>query len=239
MTTALDPTENLAALQARTLFVIRDGRLTAINDVGRPAPPRCFLSYTASAVEAWTSTAVPADLADELHRWAAAQPPAALAEVVGPPAEVARLLARHAPVTRSFVGPAFVVPESADTPAVPGIVLRDCGPSTASLFRETFPEVADSLTERQPTVAAFDGDRVVAVCCAARNSGTAYEAGTETLPGHRGRGLAPALVTRWARLVRARGGARPLYSTEWDNLASLSVARRLGMDQYAVNVNLY
>ncbi|MHB6904008.1 GNAT family N-acetyltransferase [Streptomyces yunnanensis] len=238
MTTAPDSTENLAALQARTLFVIRDGRLTAINDVGHPAPPRCFLSYTASAVEAWTSTAVPADMADELHRWAADQPPAALADVVSPPAEAARLLARHAPVTQSFVGPAFVVPDSTGEPALPGITLRDCGPSTASLFRETFPEVADSIAERQPTVAAFDGDLVVAVCCAARNSGAAYEAGTETLPTHRGRGLAPALVTRWARQVRARG-ARPLYSTEWDNLASLSVARRLGMDQYAVNVNLY
>ncbi|MYT29978.1 MULTISPECIES: GNAT family N-acetyltransferase [unclassified Streptomyces] len=238
MTTAPDPTQNLAALQAQTLFVIRHGRLTAINDVGHPAPPRCFLSCTASAVQAWTSIAVPADLADELHRWAADQPPATLAEAVSPPAEAARLLARHAPVTHSFVGPAFVVPDSTDEPTPPGITLRNCGPSTAPLFRETFPEVADSIAERQPTVAAFDGDRPVAVCCAARNSGAAYEAGTETLPTHRGRHLAPALVARWARLVRARG-ATPLYSTEWDNRASLSVARRLGMDQYAVNVNLY
>ncbi|MCK7624505.1 GNAT family N-acetyltransferase [Streptomyces sp. RS10V-4] len=237
MTTALDPAENLARLQARTLFVIRGGRLTAINDVGRPAPPRCFLSYTAWGVEAWSSSAVPADLDDELRRWAADQPPAVLSRIVGPPAEVVRLLARHGPVTRTFVGPAFVVPDSAGEPAVPGMTLRDCGPSTAPVFRDTFPELADSIAERQPAVAAFDGERPVAVCCAARDSGAAYEAGTETLPSHRGRGLAPALVTRWARLVRARG-ARPLYSTEHDNLASLAVARRLGMTRYAVNVTL-
>ncbi|WP_411142179.1 GNAT family N-acetyltransferase [Streptomyces sp. x-80] len=238
MTAAVDSPEDLAPIQARTLFVMQDGRLTAINDVGRPAPPRCFLSYTASAVTAWTSTAVPADLADALHRWAADQPPATLTETVGPPADVVRLLARHAPVTQSFAGPAFAVPDSAGTPAPPGITLRDCDPSESSFFRETFPEVAGTLAERQPAVAAFDGHRAVAVCCAARDGGEAYEAGTETLPSHRGRGIASALVTRWARLVRARG-ARPLYSTEWDNHSSLSVAKRLAMEQYAVNVSLY
>nr|AKT74180.1 putative acetyltransferase [Streptomyces microaureus]AKT74210.1 putative acetyltransferase [Streptomyces kasugaensis]BAA25658.1 ORF F [Streptomyces kasugaensis] len=238
MTAAAASPEDLAPIQARTLFVMRDGRLTAINDVGRPAPPRCFLSYTATAVTAWTSTAVPADLTDELDRWAADQTPAPLTELVSPPAGALRLLARHAPVTESFVGPAYAVPDSADTPAPPGITLRDCGPSESSRFRETFPEVADTLAERQPTVAAFDGHRAVAVCCAARDGGEAYEAGTETLPSHRGRGLASALVTRWARLVRARG-ARPLYSTEWDNHSSLSVAKRLAMELYAVNVSLY
>jgi len=36
----------------------------------------------------------------------------------------------------------------------------------------------------------------------------------------------------WARLVAASGAA-PLYSTSWENTASQSVARKLGLVQFA------
>ena len=86
-------------------------------------------------------------------------------------------------------------------------------------------------------VAAFDGDRAVAVCASARIGAQACEAGVETVPAYRGRGLAAAVTARWADEVRARG-LLPLYSTSWDNLGSRGVARRLGMIRYAATIAL-
>jgi predicted GNAT family acetyltransferase len=50
----------------------------------------------------------------------------------------------------------------------------------------------------------------------------------ETLPDYRGYGLAARVVGGWGRAVQA-AGATPIYGTTFDNLASLGVARRLGL----------
>ncbi|WP_053644675.1 GNAT family N-acetyltransferase [Streptomyces sp. XY431] len=230
----------LAAVQAEALYVMDDeGVLTAVNDVGRPAPARCFLSRTRASVRVWTSAELPAATATAIRAWAAAQPPVEdLTEVAEVPAEVARLVAGHRPVTDTFVGPAFAVLDPLASPELPGLRFEVCGPDRAEVFRADFPEVTATLAERQPTVAAFDGDRPVGVCCSARVGRWACEAGTETLPEYRGRGIASALVARWAEQVEATGRTA-LYSTEWDNHSSLAVARRLGLPLYAVNINLY
>ena len=81
-------------------------------------------------------------------------------------------------------------------------------------------------------LAVMASGHAVSVCCCARRSEQAAEAGVETAPGLRGRGLAPRVTAAWALAVRELG-LTPLYSTSWENGASLAVAHKLGLIPYA------
>jgi predicted GNAT family acetyltransferase len=70
--------------------------------------------------------------------------------------------------------------------------------------------------------------RVVSLCASVHASPAFHHAGVETAPAARGRGYAGRAVSAWAALVRT-SGAQPLYGTTFDNLASQTVARRLGL----------
>lgn len=61
-----------------------------------------------------------------------------------------------------------------------------------------------------------------------RTGGGAAEAGVITLSEFRGHGFAASVTAVWAASVRT-SVRTPVYSTWWENLASLSVARRLAL----------
>jgi predicted GNAT family acetyltransferase len=65
----------------------------------------------------------------------------------------------------------------------------------------------------------------------------AAEAGVETDAAFRGLGFAARVTAAWALAIRASGRI-PLYSTSWSNTASLAVARKLGLTQYATDWSL-
>lgn len=65
----------------------------------------------------------------------------------------------------------------------------------------------------------------------------AAEAGVETQEPARERGHARRVVAAWAAQVRA-AGLRPLYSTWWENSASLALAASLGAVAYAEDFHL-
>ena len=93
------------------------------------------------------------------------------------------------------------------------------------------------LAARAPCLAAIEEGRAVALCFCSRVGARAAEAGVETAPEARRRGLASAVVAAWAGAVRA-GGRRPLYSTSWENRASRGVAARLGARLYGEDLSL-
>lgn len=78
---------------------------------------------------------------------------------------------------------------------------------------------------------------VVSACYSARRTAAACEAGVDTEESYRGRGYAP-LVVAGRRTVVELTGAVPLYSTTWDNAASLIVARKLSIVPYAETLSL-
>lgn len=107
-----------------------------------------------------------------------------------------------------------------------------------SRLTHAYPNLAAEISQHQPCVAAFvDGD-VASVCCSATPpDGPAMEASVQTLPAYRGSRLAGACATRWAEAVSAAGKI-PLYSTEWSNRASCSVATRLNLRLYGESLHL-
>jgi len=145
-------------------------------------------------------------------------------------------------------GPAFRFPAVIALPhrsgKEPGAVIAALGPGDEELLRESFSDSMAELSARVPCIAAIEDGRAISLCYAARplevagsNSCPAAEAGVETAPAHRGRGLAPRVVAAWARAVRDLGG-EPLYSTSWDNKASRGVARKLGLLFYGEDLHL-
>ncbi len=142
-------------------------------------------------------------------------------------------------------GPAFRFPSEIQA-ANPGPGPLEVVAVTAenqTLLEEPFADTIPELAERQPCIAAVEGGRAVSMCYAARplevkgcEPCRVAEAGVETLPVYRGRGLGPRVVSAWGRAVREQGG-EPVYSTSWDNKASCAVARKLGLVFYGEDLS--
>jgi GNAT superfamily N-acetyltransferase len=224
-------------LQAETLFALDEqGRIVAVNAPRRERRPgpRVFLGRTREANVWHLRYDLPAALAEELSEMLAVEPAAdAFDAEPGCLAALRAVLARDAPVEREYRGPAYVVPPNAA--ATTDVPLIEVEGGNVGLLRGGFEEWVDTAAECTPFVAAVEAGRAVSICCCARKGADAAEAGVETLPTHRGRGLASAVAAAWALAVRRRG-LLPLYSTSWENLASQAVAGRLGARFYGEDV---
>jgi hypothetical protein len=143
-------------------------------------------------------------------------------------------LARDAPLAGTWSGPAWCFPD--EIPASEHEVVR-VTTANDDLVRPAFPVLADDLPWCQPCLAIMADGRLASLCFSSRNTTTAAEAGVNTVEEIRGRGYAQAVVAAWGRAVRAEGRI-PLYSTSWDNLASRSVARKLGLVLYGADLSI-
>ena len=213
------------------------GRLLHPRGAGgaEEAPPRFFFGRTRHG-NLWRFAAgLPETLVAELARLAAGErgdwPLEDLPERMRP---IRERLAEHAPIERTYHGPAF---RFAALPPAPGGDVVLLTPERLDAVGEDFAWLRRELAECAPCAAALEGGAVRSVCHTARRGARAAEAGVETAPGFRGRGLAVRAVAAWARAIAAEGLA-PLYSTEFSNRASRAVAARLGLTPYAVDLHL-
>ncbi|HEX7036126.1 MAG TPA: GNAT family N-acetyltransferase [Pseudomonadales bacterium] len=202
------------------------GRTTELNQWDGGTPPRFHLARTREG-NAWliradvsdeTAEALAALAADEAHPpdpFAAPRHGAAYLHLLG--------VDPAAPGVSS--GPAYWFQRL--PPAVPGTVA--IGADNAHLLRGGLEAWLPDVGHRQPMVAMLQSGRAVAICASVRISAASHEAGVETLPSHRRRGFAAAVVSGWAHAARRRGVDTLFYSTSWDNVASQGVARRLGL----------
>ena len=126
-----------------------------------------------------------------------------------------------------YAGPAFSFPKTVEQPDATVHVN-----ALPLLARHLSGWTAAEIPGRSPIVAVTEDGHAVSVCFCARRSEKAAEAGLETAEAYRGRGFGPQVTAAWALAVRASGRV-PLYSTSWENGASLAVARKLGLVAYA------
>lgn len=221
--------------QADTLFRHDGaGRLRCVNEPGEPEAPRFFLGRT-TVGNVWRFRYdLPAEVVGALEALARLEPvPHALEPDVTYFAALRDVLGNHQPVRQVWSGPAYRFPERLE--AAPDTVRVTDG--NDEVLTDSFPGLRANLSACEPCVAVVRGGQAVAVCCSARTSAGAAEAGLETLEGFRGRGYAAAVVSGWAAAVR-EGGKTPLYSTAWDNDASRGVARRLGLVLYGTDLSI-
>ena len=216
-------------LHKETLFQLdANGRIAGTREPGSARGPLFWLARGRDGCAWAVRCDVPDEIAGKLASLAADEPPAT--DLRAPP--------RHADRYRALVegevdaGPAFHFPARRLPKSLPesgGIVFtKDLSP-----LARHFPDWrADEIDGRLPIATVRHEGHAVSVCCCARRSDHAAEAGVETAEAFRGRGLAARVTTAWALAVRS-SGRTPLYSTSWSNAASLAVARKLGLRLYA------
>jgi hypothetical protein len=213
------------------------GHLTAINEPDAEAPPRLFLARGRGShlirfrgdVPEQTVEACRA-IAPELPPWTSEPSVTSLFE----PLRVA--LGGHAPITSEERGPAFRFGDRVASAGDAATVLID--ERSAHLLERHFPYTRSVLAWRSPVVGVVQDGWVVSACFSARKTSAAAEAGVVTEEPYRGRGLAPIVVSGWREVVEGMGAPQPLYSTSWDNAASLAVARKLRLIPYAETLSL-
>jgi hypothetical protein len=217
-------------LHLRTLYVLDEhGRIGTTREPG-PKPPPAFCLIRSAATCVWAVRAdVPDSIAAEIDALAGDEPPAV--DLRGPPVHAERYESLLG--GRVSSGPAFSFPGALPDPG--DVVFVD---DLRPLERHFRGWVAEEIPGCSPVIAVLEDNHAVSVCFCARRSGVAAEAGLETAEAFRGRGLGPRVTAAWALAIRA-SGRTPLYSTSWDNHASLAVARKLCLDAYASNWSIY
>ncbi|MEZ5558224.1 MAG: GNAT family N-acetyltransferase [Pseudomonadales bacterium] len=204
----------------------RQRRLIEVNQWDGGIAPRFHLLRTREGCFWRFRHDVPERLAAAIGELAAREPP--LDDPRAAPTyrdAYHRLLADGAPIEADWSGPAYGF---AQLPSAPDPDVVAIGSSNAELLRPLLEDWLPDVPFRQPFLALVQDGVAVSVCASVRISATAHEAGVATAPGWRRRGLATRAVSAWSAAVHARG-ATPFYSTSWDNVASQSVARALGL----------
>jgi hypothetical protein len=138
----------------------------------------------------------------------------------------------HAAISNEECGPAYIILERVQAS---GNVLL-ISEANKHLLETNFPWALTTRSsyKMSPLAATVAEGNAVSICFCARLSPWAAEAGVVTAEEFRGQGHASAAVAGWASTVRQLG-LIPLYSTWWENAASLSVARKLDMELYGVD----
>jgi len=223
----VDPPPEIPAtpdLHLGTCFVLdANDRIVATREPS-PTPAPAFSFVRDATTCAWAvHSDTPGDIAAEVEALARDELPSA--NLREPPAHAQRYASLLGGSISS--GPALSFPGTLSAPGEVGLV-----DDLRLLERHFRGWVVEEIPGCSPIVAVLEDGYAVSVCFSARRSPIAAEAGLETAQAFRGRGLGPRVTAAWALATRASGGT-PLYSTSWDNDASLAVARKLRLHAYA------
>lgn len=101
----------------------------------------------------------------------------------------------------------------------------------------TLQDKQEAIAAIQPYVVKLVDGQVAASCCTVRRTGTYLEAGVETVSHYRRHGYGKAVVVDWATKA-IEMGCVPLYSTSWDNTASVALAKSIGLIQYGTECSI-
>lgn len=210
-------------------------RLRLVREPGDPhVPPRFFMGRTLQRNVWHFRSDLPDDLTRELEFLCRSEPIAP--NLARPPSIAVAIRAKlqpYAPIIREEQGPAYWIPEGGRAPQESVLITK----RNAHILQTEFPRMRGLLMDDVdvgPITAVLAQGSAVSICYCARLSPSAAEAGVKTVPAFQRRGYATAAVAGWAVAIRERE-LLPLYSTTWDNIASMRVAQKLGIVLYGVD----
>lgn len=210
------------------------GRLVRVNEPSGGDAPQFFLGRTRQGSECRFRYDVEEETALELEALCVDAPDAdGSSPGWSDPSRYESVLARTAPVQKTWAGPVYCFP--VDLPASSGTVLVTV--ENLDLLRPRMKDWIGDVATGQPFVAVVSHGQAVSICCSVRTTSAADEAGVETAVEFRGRGHAVDAVAAWGRAVRELGRT-PLYSTSWGNLASQAVAAKVGLIRFGSDLHL-
>lgn len=228
--------QELMALHVDTLFTNDpNSRLLHVNEPGGgPPAARFFMGRTKDAI-IWRFRAdLPEGLVSQLESFCLDEP--IDQQVSRKPRHFEaylHLLEGYTPIEEVSMGPAYQFSPSIE----PSRAVCAITAINAEMLGSGFEKLRAEVADWQPFFATIDDGKAVSVCRSVRITARAHEAGVETLPEYRGKGYAKDAVAAWARSVRSTG-ARPLYSTHWENRASQALAAKLRLIQYGFDFQI-
>ncbi|MGV2883775.1 GNAT family N-acetyltransferase [Paenibacillus taichungensis] len=217
---------DMMKIQANTLYTMdNQKRLLSINEPDGGQAPAFFIGITSVGQCFYYHEQLPLTLIEELG---------CDTEL---PLDIAKLIRRvetFKPVRSVWMGPAYTFPEKCGE-WHPNVQLIES--HRTFLLEEHFSDLIERLHEKMPVAAYVIENSAVAVCCSARVSTQGAEASLYTAHNFRGQGYAAEAVKCWQYHIK-ESGRIPIYSTSWDNIASQTVARRLGLIQFGVDFSI-
>lgn len=135
-------------------------------------------------------------------------------------------------INNIWIGPAYVFSEDFAMSSNAVKISKE----NIGILQKGFPNLINELEWRQPIFAIIEHGIAVSVCCSARKNVNAVEASVETLEGYQGKGYGTESVIAWARESR-NAGLIPLYSTSWDNFSSQTIAKKLNLYRYGIDLH--
>ncbi len=217
--------------RATLLYTYDDNnRLLSINESDSQQPiPYFYLMRTATHTLCRIRHDIPDELADKLEKLAQTEPPTADLQNPLHVDTYRKLLEQHVSISQSYLGPAYTLPELTPTQKTTLITSEN-----KALLQANFAYAIHYFDELNPIVVYALNGEAVAICFCSRRTQTLAEAGVYTVEKYRGNGYATLVVRDWSISVRATN-RQPLYSTSDDNLASQSVAKKLGAVHYGTD----
>jgi GNAT acetyltransferase len=223
----------LMELQAATLFTFDEaGRIMGLNEPGAATAPLVFIGRTAEGVVLRTGSGLDPGAEEAIRAFAATLPPA-LGPAGGEGERLAEIVSRFQPVTKVHAGPAFVFP----APLFPPMGATRIYPGHIHLLHPELATLAAGFVRQRPHFAVLRAGAAVSVCYSARASARAAEAGVQTAEQFRGLGCAALAADAWAQEIRS-AGKTPFYSTNWENTASMAVARKLDLVEFGEDLHV-
>jgi RimJ/RimL family protein N-acetyltransferase len=224
---------DLMQMHIRALYLHDErSRILSINDRHGRVAPRFFLGRTEKGNICRFRNDLPQAFCEELSSLCATEA-FTISDRPRHEAEYVRILSAHAPIQKIGSGPAYWFANGIDYAAEPILIDEQ----NAHLLQEGLDEWIPDLFHEQPVLALIVNGRAVAICASVRITKAAHEAGVETLIAHRQKGYAAKVVSAWARAVNQMG-VLPLYSTSFENVASQTVAKRLGLSKFGVDFQI-
>jgi hypothetical protein len=203
-----------------------ENRMTVVNEPPYDAAPRIFIGATrVGSIVRFSNS-----LDDKIIK--------SLEQVIGENstdlAKVVNVLSKECELNDLSFGPAYVFPVVKDNSITKSIKVTI---ENKELLKAHFPYTFEDFEYKQPCFVIVEDNKVVSICCSARQTSEADEASVYTHEDYRGRAYGVDVTNAWAAEVQKQGRIA-LYSTSWDNFASQSLARKLQLVQYGTDIHI-